>query len=106
MIIYARRTRAVTHTHVFAAAQARDLLVKMLVIDPERRISVDDALRHPYVNVWFDDSEVYAPPPRKYDYAFDEKELNVDQWKRECVVRATHLTCCRTDLQRNHDLRT
>lgn len=43
-----------------AAAQARDLLSKMLVIDPERRISVDEALRHPYINVWFEDQEVNA----------------------------------------------
>lgn len=44
----------------FLAAQARDLLSKMLVIDPEKRISVDEALKHPYVNVWFDEAEVYA----------------------------------------------
>ena len=37
---------------------ARDLLHKMLVVDPENRISVDEALSHPYINVWFDDSEV------------------------------------------------
>lgn len=42
------------------ASQARDLLSKMLVIDPERRISVDEALLHPYINVWFDESEVNA----------------------------------------------
>ena len=37
---------------------ARDLLSKMLQIDPEKRISVDDALRHPYVRIWAEDSEV------------------------------------------------
>ena len=40
------------------ASMARDLLSKMLVIDPERRISVDEALMHPYINVWYDESEV------------------------------------------------
>lgn len=40
------------------ASVARDLLSKMLVIDPEKRISVDEALRHPYINVWYDESEV------------------------------------------------
>ena len=44
----------------FAASQARDLLSKMLVIDPEKRINVDEALMHPYINVWFDESEVNA----------------------------------------------
>ena len=42
------------------ASQARDLLSRMLVIDPERRISVDDALLHPYINVWYDEQEVNA----------------------------------------------
>ena len=44
----------------FTASQARDLLSRMLVIDPERRISVDDALLHNYINVWYDEGEVNA----------------------------------------------
>ena len=40
------------------AAFARDLLARMLVVDPDRRISVDEGLEHPYVHVWFDESEV------------------------------------------------
>ena len=43
-----------------AASQARDLLCKMLVVDPEKRISVDEALMHPYINVWYEDGEVNA----------------------------------------------
>lgn len=42
------------------ASQARDLLSKMLVVDPEQRISVDQALVHSYINVWYDESEVNA----------------------------------------------
>ena len=37
---------------------ARKLLSKMLVIDPAERISVDEALEHPYINVWYDPAEV------------------------------------------------
>nr|CAD7575883.1 unnamed protein product [Timema californicum] len=44
------------------ASQARDLLSRMLVIDPEKRISVDEALLHPYINVWYDEGEVNAGP--------------------------------------------
>ncbi|EFO88475.1 hypothetical protein GCK72_013798 [Caenorhabditis remanei] len=77
-------------------AQARDLLSRMLVIDPERRISVDDALRHPYVNVWFDEIEVYAPPPLPYDHNMDV-EQNVDSW-REHIFREL------TDYARTHDI--
>lgn len=46
--------------HFFSASQARDLLSKMLVIDSSKRISVDEALQHPYINVWYDPTEVEA----------------------------------------------
>ena len=63
------------------ASQARDLLSKMLVIDPEKRINVDEALMHPYINVWYDESEVNAPPPGAWDHCVDERDLTVEQWK-------------------------
>ncbi|XP_068561758.1 mitogen-activated protein kinase 10 [Cebidichthys violaceus] len=72
------------------ASQARDLLSKMLIIDPAKRISVDEALQHPYINVWYDPAEVEAardliqismPPPQIYDKALDEREHSIDEWK-------------------------
>ncbi|PAV75160.1 hypothetical protein WR25_15527 [Diploscapter pachys] len=68
----------------------------MLVIDPEQRISVDDALRHPYVNVWFDEAEVFAPPPRSYDHRLDI-EQPVDAWK-EMIFHELQ------DYARTHDI--
>lgn len=74
-------------------AQARNLLSKMLIVDPEQRISVDEALQHPYINVWFDPGEVYGPPPIPYDHSIDdggdhileewkdEREHTLEQWK-------------------------
>lgn len=49
----------------FPASQARDLLSKMLVIDASKRISVDEALQHPYINVWYDPTEVEAVSPHR-----------------------------------------
>ena len=46
--------------YCLAASQARDLLSKMLVIDASKRISVDEALQHSYINVWYDPTEVEA----------------------------------------------
>uniref|UniRef100_A0A8C6NZ13 Stress-activated protein kinase JNK n=1 Tax=Nothobranchius furzeri TaxID=105023 RepID=A0A8C6NZ13_NOTFU len=63
------------------ASQARDLLSKMLVIDASKRISVDEALQHPYINVWYDPTEVEAPPPMITDKQLDEREHTVEEWK-------------------------
>uniref|UniRef100_A0A3Q3BDI4 Stress-activated protein kinase JNK n=1 Tax=Kryptolebias marmoratus TaxID=37003 RepID=A0A3Q3BDI4_KRYMA len=63
------------------ASQARDLLSKMLVIDASKRISVDEALQHPYINVWYDPAEVEAPPPKFSDKQLDEREHTVEEWK-------------------------
>lgn len=72
-------------TTILVAAQARDLISKMLIIDPEKRISVDDALRHPYVNSWWEESEVNAPPPQAYDPNIELVTRSVAEWKRAFV---------------------
>ncbi|ELW66871.1 Mitogen-activated protein kinase 9 [Tupaia chinensis] len=66
-------------------SQARDLLSKMLVIDPDRRISVDEALRHPYITVWYDPAEAEAPPPQIYDAQLEEREHAIEEWKDAAV---------------------
>lgn len=62
-------------------SQARDLLSKMLVIDPESRISVQEALNHPYIRVWYDLAEADAPPPQISDKQLEEREHSIEQWK-------------------------
>ncbi|XP_048343150.1 mitogen-activated protein kinase 9 isoform X4 [Sphaerodactylus townsendi] len=62
-------------------SQARDLLSKMLVVDPDKRISVDEALRHPYITVWYDPAEAEAPPPQIYDAQLEEREHAIEEWK-------------------------
>ncbi|EPY87692.1 mitogen-activated protein kinase 9 [Camelus ferus] len=54
------------------ASQARDLLSKMLVIDPDKRISVDEALRHPYITVWYDPAEAEAVMTCDHSSTFSE----------------------------------
>ncbi|KTF81116.1 hypothetical protein cypCar_00017809 [Cyprinus carpio] len=69
------------------ASQARDLLSKMLVIDASKRISVEEALQHPYINVWYDPAEVEAPPPVITDKQLDEREHTVEEWKGELIYK-------------------
>jgi len=84
-----------TDSNRLRASQARDLLSKMLVIDQEKRISVDEALMHPYINVWYDESEVNAPPPGAWDHTVDDREHTVEQWK-ELIYQEV------IDYERNH----
>lgn len=44
------------------------------------------ALQHPYVNVWYDDTEVHAPPPKEYDGSVDKNEHTVDKWKGSSIL--------------------
>ncbi|XP_038060873.1 stress-activated protein kinase JNK-like [Patiria miniata] len=76
-----QREQSVTEPQKLNATMARRLLSKMLVIDPAERISVDEALEHPYINVWYDPAEVEGPVPITYDHTIDEREHTVEQWK-------------------------
>ena len=65
---------------------ARDLIARMLIVDPNHRITVYDAIRHPYVYLWFDKNEVDAPAPARYDTTVEISEHSVDEWKRKSNI--------------------
>jgi mitogen-activated protein kinase 1/3 len=55
-----------------ASPMAIDLLKRMLVFHPDKRISIDDALRHPYFASIFDEADVDKVKVAKF--TFDETE--------------------------------
>ncbi|XP_072136980.1 mitogen-activated protein kinase 14A [Mobula birostris] len=59
-------------------AQAVDLLERMLILDPDRRITASDALEHPYLSEHHDPNEPEAEP---YDDSFENLDLKVEEWK-------------------------
>ncbi|XP_013116627.2 stress-activated protein kinase JNK [Stomoxys calcitrans] len=61
--------------------EARDLLARMLTIDPKNRISVEEALRHSYISTWYEEEEANGPKPQTYDHSLDEAEHTMDEWK-------------------------
>ncbi|CAO4375991.1 unnamed protein product [Caenorhabditis nigoni] len=64
------------------ATAARDLLANMLKINPDERFSVEDALNHPYVRLWFKDEEVNAPASEnRYDQEIDFADKTLQEWK-------------------------
>ncbi|KAI9827326.1 MAG: Mitogen-activated protein kinase [Phylliscum demangeonii] len=56
-----------------ANPDALDLLDRMLAFDPSRRISVEDALEHPYLQIWHDASDEPAAPTT-FDFGFEVVE--------------------------------
>lgn len=61
--------------HLFpnANADALDLLDRMLAFDPSSRISVEEALEHPYLHIWHDASDE-PTCPTTFDFHFEVVE--------------------------------
>jgi serine/threonine protein kinase len=63
-----------------ANATATDLLEKMLAFDPVKRISVEDALAHPYLAAFHDPDE--EPGCKEiFNFDFENYELNKEQFQ-------------------------
>lgn len=62
---------------------AIDLLSKMLNFDPSKRITCDEALNHPYLQVWHDpaDEPICTAP---FDFGFEEED-SIDGMKKLIV---------------------
>jgi mitogen-activated protein kinase 7 len=63
-----------------ANPQALDLLDKMLAFDPSSRISVEEALEHPYLSIWHDASDEPICPTT-FDFHFEVVE-EIPEMKR------------------------
>jgi p38 MAP kinase len=61
-------------------AQAIDLLEKMLVFDPHKRITAAEALAHPYLSPYHDPTDEPVAP-EKFDWSFNDADLPIDTWK-------------------------
>ncbi|KAM3833382.1 mitogen-activated protein kinase 12 isoform 1-T1 [Vipera latastei] len=61
---------------------AVNLLEKMLVLDPEKRITASEALAHSYFETIHDPEE--ENKAEKYDDTFDNMDLPLDEWK--CIT--------------------
>ncbi|CAI5227698.1 ANM_HP_G0005390.mRNA.1.CDS.1 [Saccharomyces cerevisiae] len=53
-----------------ANSQALDLLEQMLAFDPQKRITVDEALEHPYLSIWHDPADEPVCS-EKFEFSFE-----------------------------------
>lgn len=59
---------------------AVDLLEKMLVFDPRKRVKAGDALAHEYLGPYHDPTDEPVAE-EKFDWSFNDADLPVDTWK-------------------------
>ena len=69
--------RSVSTTDIQIAV---DLLERMLVFDPKKRITAADALAHEYLAPYHDPTDEPVAE-EKFDWSFNDADLPVDTWK-------------------------
>ena len=70
-----------------ANSQAIDLLERMLTFDPRERITVDEALVHPYLSVWHDPAD---EPVCSEKFEFSFEAVNDMDHLRQMVIDEVH----------------
>ena len=76
---------------------ALDLLEKLLAFNPAKRITVEEALRHPYLEPYHDpDDEPTADPIPEEFFDFDKNKDNLskEQLKSELLINPLDLYFC------------
>ncbi|XP_074640952.1 uncharacterized protein LOC141898768 [Tubulanus polymorphus] len=63
-----------------ASKKMIDLLSKMLILDPRKRITVDEALRHPFLSKYHDPDD--EPTCAPFDFSFENKPMDMIQLRQ------------------------
>ena len=69
---------------MWVPVSAIDLLERMLDIDPDTRITAEQALAHQYLKQYADPSD--EPSSEAYDQSFEEKDLDIPTWRSKLDI--------------------
>ncbi|KZZ88433.1 mitogen-activated protein kinase HOG1 [Ascosphaera apis ARSEF 7405] len=75
-----RERQPLANKFTHADPDAIDLLEKMLVFDPKKRITAAESLSHEYLAPYHDPTDE-PEADMKFDWSFNDAELPVDTWK-------------------------
>lgn len=70
-----------THFFIFPPSSAVSVLERMLLLDPQSRVTAAEALTLPYFSEFREPEEETEAQP--YDHSLDNTDLPLDQWKRK-----------------------
>ena len=62
-----------------ATDDAIDLLESMLKFDPDKRVTVDEAMKHKYFDDLPKEADEKAEPVSKFDFEFEDQDLNINE---------------------------
>ncbi|XP_028819470.1 mitogen-activated protein kinase 15 [Denticeps clupeoides] len=83
-----------------ASADGLDLLKKLLVFNPEKRLTADQALKHPYVSKFYN---LASEPSLDFDVILpvdDDVQLSVTQYRNKLYQMITEMGCSTMPVQR------
>ena len=68
----------------------------MLQIDPKKRISISEAVQHPYISLMSDESDWNTPlPENRYDSSIETVDKTISEWRSKLyfLQQSTMLNC-------------
>ena len=67
------------YLYLLSFCSAIDLLERMLDLDPDTRITAEQALAHEYLRQYADPTD--EPNSEPYDQSFEDQKLDINKWK-------------------------
>lgn len=90
-----KKRRSFTALFPKASPEALDFLAKTLTFDPKKRLTVDQALEHPYLSAYHDPEDEPAVSSLDSEYfEFDYLDLNKDELKELLYAEVKSFVPC------------